>query len=612
MKGLKYIILFFVITFTSLNVNAYNCTGVTAWTPNSGYSGGDIRTYGGIAYRNSAANGWDGSGVGHTPPTNGHWTPLGACSAEPAVTTTDPPTAVTSTSMTLRGNVTDQGGSAVLERGFIYGTNYTDVDNSSSTSLQGSSLNVTQTGTTGAYTKGISSLCPAQIYYYKAYAKNSTDEGYGNVEDHTTSSPGTFTTTQAGAFSSAATWGGCSPPSLTINHTINIGHAVTSSGLTITEGTDLVVTSGGNLTNTGTITLGGTGSIATVTVDAGGTITTTNVGYTSAGVVTNNGTFNITGELDISSVGTFNTSGTATITNIDNNNGDFNQTAGTVTVSGWYDCSNDCDFDQSGGAMTVSGNFKVWGSGESHMDGTLDVGTVIMDNNGYMDGTGVLTYTSSNVNANNSGAYIACVGNIKYDDNVLSAWSSLPASAWDLNTCTTLPIELLSFEVKLVKDLVLIEWVTGSEINNDYFEVQASRDGIEWETIKIVQGAGNSFDVIHYSSYDMLIDGYDIKYYRLTQFDFDGKNETSQIRMVNFNSETFFDVNSNNTDIIIKTSFDKETIVNIHNINGKVIRTKVMRGDNVTYVPTYGLSGSLYFVSAIVDGFLYSEKILVR
>ena len=314
----------------------------------------------------------------------------------------------------------------------------------------------------------------------------------------------------------------------------------------------------------------------------------------------------------IDGVANFNTSGTATIGNIDNNNGDFNQTAGTVTVSGWYDCANDCDFDQSGGAMTVTGNFKVWGSGESHMDGTLDVGTVIMDNNGYMDGTGVLTYGSSNVNASNSGAYIACTGPVKYDDNALTAWSSLPASSWDLNTCTSLPIELLSFDVKLIKGVVQIEWITGSEINNDYFEIQVSRNGVDWETIETVKGAGNSFDVIRYSSYDAMISGYDIKYYRLTQFDFDGQNETSQIRLVNFNNDTFFEAFSNGRDIIIKTSFKEKVTVNVNDINGKVVRTNVMSGDNVTYVPTHDLSGGLYFISVIADGVLLCKRVLVR
>jgi hypothetical protein len=610
MKKLKYILSTLIITLLSLNVSAVNCDGYSAWT-SGGQSANAYRTYAGSLYQNnSGSNGWDGAG--DNPSVNGDWTLIGVCSNDPAVTTQNS-SAITSSTMTFNGTVTSNSGFAISDRGFIYGTNQADVEASEIGALVGSSTTVSEGGTTvSTYTKAITGLCPGITYYVMSYATNSEGSGYeGSSISATTSTPGTFTTVQDGAFSSADTWGGCSAPDLTLGHTINIGHTLTSSGFILREGTDVVITTGGTLTNTGTVTLGGSGGITSLTVDAGGTLSTTNIGYSSASVLTTNGTTTITGTLTVDAVGTFNTSGTTTIGTIDNNNGDFNQTAGIVTVTNNYDCEADCDFDQSGGAMDVTGDFKVHGSGESHMDGTLDVGTVIMHHNGYMDGSGVLTYASSDVNPDNSGAYISCVGGVKYDDNGGTAFPDLIASPWDLNNCSTLPVELLSFEVKLVKNTVKIQWVTGSEINNDYFEVQTSKNGVDWETIHVIQGAGNSTDIINYVAYDYKIDNYEVKYYRLKQFDYDGKNETSPIRLVNFGENSFFEAYTSGNNILVKASFSELAVINLYDTQGNSVWIKVLNDENVIEVPIDGLSGGMYFITALIDGAFYSKKILI-
>jgi hypothetical protein len=114
---------------------------------------------------------------------------------------------------------------------------------------------------------------------------------------------------------------------------------------------------------------------------------------------------------------------------------------------------------------------------------------------------------------------------------------SLPTTRYNNGNCvgtSTLPIELLSFEVEKENDQVNVAWVTGSEINNDYFEVYASADGIVWESIAVVNGAGNSFIVNKYSTIDNDIKGYTVKYYKLKQVDFDGTTSFSKMKVVDF------------------------------------------------------------------------------
>jgi len=74
---------------------------------------------------------------------------------------------------------------------------------------------------------------------------------------------------------------------------------------------------------------------------------------------------------------------------------------------------------------------------------------------------------------------------------------------------------------------VLLNWATGSEINNDYFTLERSRDAVDAEIIGFIDGAGNSSHTLHYQFIDHdPLPG--ISYYRLKQTDYDGSFEYSQ------------------------------------------------------------------------------------
>lgn len=86
----------------------------------------------------------------------------------------------------------------------------------------------------------------------------------------------------------------------------------------------------------------------------------------------------------------------------------------------------------------------------------------------------------------------------------------------------TLPVELLSFTPSIKPDRVELNWTTGTEINNDFFTIERSRDLYGWEVLGFVQGAGNSSIPLDYGFTDFRpLDG--LGYYRLKQTDFDGK-----------------------------------------------------------------------------------------
>lgn len=97
-----------------------------------------------------------------------------------------------------------------------------------------------------------------------------------------------------------------------------------------------------------------------------------------------------------------------------------------------------------------------------------------------------------------------------------------------------LPVELVYFDAHLVDGKVETNWITESEINNDYFIIEKTRDGINYEKVGEVDGAGNSSSTLEYRLWDN--NPYTgTSYYRLTQVDFDGTQSYSDLKSIVYN-----------------------------------------------------------------------------
>lgn len=94
-----------------------------------------------------------------------------------------------------------------------------------------------------------------------------------------------------------------------------------------------------------------------------------------------------------------------------------------------------------------------------------------------------------------------------------------------------LPVELIEWNAGVWNDGVLLRWVTLSETNNDYFKVERSLNGLDFEPVGSVLGAGTTGSVQHYQLVDP--EGSSDYYYRLTQYDFDGKSQVFQLVRAN-------------------------------------------------------------------------------
>lgn len=183
--------------------------------------------------------------------------------------------------------------------------------------------------------------------------------------------------------------------------------------------------------------------------------------------------------------------------------------------------------------------------GNLQNDRTLSNGT----NSGNWIGTGTARLTRScggNTQSLSTHIYHACgnsgnmhwqVGrNTTHEKVAFSNSTKNDLNLWIRAASAPLPIVLLNFSAKTIDSRVKLHWQTLSEINNDFFSVERSLDQVNWETIRILDGAGNSSITVNYDIIDR--DPYTgLSYYRLKQKDYDGKITYSQILSVNIKAK---------------------------------------------------------------------------
>jgi hypothetical protein len=127
------------------------------------------------------------------------------------------------------------------------------------------------------------------------------------------------------------------------------------------------------------------------------------------------------------------------------------------------------------------------------------------------------TTTPSDITATNASGQLT----IRWTTDVSNtgSWGGFVAT---LSVPVSLPVELLYFEGIAYPTYNVLKWATASEHNSFYFDIERSTNGIDWKTISTSPAAGNSNIQLDYSHSDK-INQFTIHYYRLVQYDIDGK-----------------------------------------------------------------------------------------
>ena len=142
--------------------------------------------------------------------------------------------------------------------------------------------------------------------------------------------------------------------------------------------------------------------------------------------------------------------------------------------------------------------------------------------------------------------------------------------------CSMLPVTLTSFNARKIsdQDIVKLDWTTASEINNDYFAIQHSLDGITYNEIDFIAGAGSSMIENKYQ-YTHRTPAKGSNYYRLTQVDFNRRSSHSEVLVVDIAKAELFSLQPTIAKAEITLSFDKKlspnTTVEVYDLAGRSV-----------------------------------------
>lgn len=197
---------------------------------------------------------------------------------------------------------------------------------------------------------------------------------------------------------------------------------------------------------------------------------------------------------------------------------------GSITGTGSLTVNN-------GSSLSVTGNLALSGSGAATINGTVSVsGTLSIGNNSDVCGGGNLSAGAMTGSADCGGVPF---GNL-----------------------SVLPIELIDFSGNCLTNGVQLNWSTASELNNDYFLMEKSSNGIDWELVSKIGGNGTSNSVHNYIYTDINVNSEELTYYRMSQVDLDGR--TAILKMIDINC------NNNIPDKMIFYPNPASTELNIH------------------------------------------------
>ncbi len=189
------------------------------------------------------------------------------------------------------------------------------------------------------------------------------------------------------------------------------------------------------------------------------------------------------------------------------------------------------------------------------------------------------------------------------------------------NTDLRLPIDLVSFTAEAIDATVKLEWKTASELDNEFFTIERSVDGREFEIVKMVKGAGSSSELLTYST----IDQYPISgrsFYRLKQTDFNGYFEYSEIQSVYVKVEAFPELSVEvypnpvsrgeilNLKVMGLIESGTQTLVELYNLTGQKVLSKKMNG-NSTRQNRIEIPGNIkkgLYILRVTSGFKKVDK----
>ncbi len=183
-----------------------------------------------------------------------------------------------------------------------------------------------------------------------------------------------------------------------------------------------------------------------------------------------------------------------------------------------------------------------------------------------------------------------------------------------------LPIELTYFISSEFNNTIILNWETSTETNNNYFLIERSKDAINFEEVIKIKGAGNSSTSNTYIAIDSVLGNSTILYYRLSQFDYDGKSEKFKIISINISDKNsngiFVYPNPSNGFLNIETNVPgHRVIMSLYDLSGKIIN-RIEFNESIpqkcSYIMTINKDIRESFLIVEIDGAIFTQRIILN
>ena len=203
-------------------------------------------------------------------------------------------------------------------------------------------------------------------------------------------------------------------------------------------------------------------------------------------------------------------------------------------------------------------------------------------------------------------------------DELITAESSVSIGA----VSGPLAVKLLSFNAVIKNKTGLLNWVTENELNNDYFDIERSEDGVIFYKKGSVKGNGTSAITQYYQYNDNITTNISAVYYRLKIVDLNSNFSYSKIIILHLN-EIFNDQFSvypnpfvDNLEISLNTPRDVNAQYRILSFDGKeILSDKVLlqKGINILIAKNLcQLASGIYFFEINTGIYKYIKKIVKK
>jgi alpha-tubulin suppressor-like RCC1 family protein len=224
----------------------------------------------------------------------------------------------------------------------------------------------------------------------------------------------------------------------------------------------------------------------------------------------------------------------------------------------------------------------------------------------------------------NTGTVMAWGQNNKGQLGINSTTNTGTPTAMNMSGCIVLPVELLSFEVISKSAGNILNWMTATEHNTSWFEIERSTDGINFTTIAKINAVGESDANSNYEYYDISAEEKNsIIYYRLKMVDADASYQYSSVKIVSSNSKGLINFSvfpiPTEADKSIQINFqnqeEESVIIKIYDLSGKILMVSEQAteaGFNTYSIPLTNFSKGVYVLRLQSKDEVIESKIVIQ